>query len=651
MNQVFKKVLIVLIIGFNFQTINSQFKSNIHILFEDIVYENGKLTINYSFLNVKEQDNLRVWINIVNSKNDTILVRSWQGDVNKNISGKGKKVAVWDILKDGIDIVDSVTIKISATLENKFSVSDPLVLSAIYPGLGDYKIRPKGPYWMYGAAGYTFLGSGIGLYYNAINSYEKYLGAQSIEDKNQNYNKAVVSRNLSLALIGAAGTIWVLDWLGIINRKNELNRKWRKNPPKHETPSVPGFKISSATSDKFFINSRLTNLKIVEGKTKYNDLDGNNAIDAFEEGFVVFELFNQGPARAVNFYAKLSVGNNNGNIQFPDSVLIGNIPVNQSISVSIPIRASGNLKDGKMDFSIVVSAQNNNPVKTVHIELPTFGFSYQKAISEKDIFSDINTNIPYVPYDGREKFALIVGNEGYANAQTGLSKNFNVPYARHDALVFKNYAVNVLGVKEKNITLLLDAKRKDLWENILMLSEKAKQLKNNAELVFYFAGHGLSDTTTKAPFLIPVDISPKNIRGGISLDSLYKKISDAKSVRNLIIFDAAFNNSGRVMGLRGPKASKIKNRSEVIPSNTVIFSAGWEFSEVYFTKDKGHGLFTYSLLKIIKNSKGKISYRDLDILLNQEILLNANLTSENKVTTTFFSKDISDIWHKWMIRQ
>ena len=46
-----------------------------------------------------------------------------------------------------------------------------------------------------------------------------------------------------------------------------------------------------------------------------------------------------------------------------------------------------------------------------------------------------------------------------------------------------------------------------------------------AELIFYYSGHGNNDEATKEPYLLPVDITGKNIRLGISLSDLYKKLA------------------------------------------------------------------------------------------------------------------------------
>jgi hypothetical protein len=627
-----------------------QFKSHIHVFINDVQYENGILTVKYHLENAKENDKIRVWIDLFDSKNDTIKAKSWEGDIRRSVSGKNEKVATWNLFKDEIDLVDSITLKISATVENRFYLDDPLILSTVYPGLGDYQIRAQKSYWIYGAVGYSLLGSSIGMYYNSRNNYNKYLNAKTIDDKNKYFQSSVLSKNLSIAFVSVAGFVWAMDYISILKRKKEIKQMWKKNLPESENPNIPSFKIVSSISNKVFINTRLTNLQLVKGSAKYIDLDQNTCLDAFEEGYIEFELYNRGPAKAVSFYARISTNDKNSKISYPDSLLIDPININQSKIVRFPIKANKGIGDGSLTFNVSVSALYNRPVEPFIIDISTCKFDYKTNVSEKDLVSDVDFNIPVLPPDNREKFALIIGNEGYANEYTGLSKNFNVPFARNDALAFKKYAIDVLGVREKNILFILDANKKEMSDNIMILTDRVKQLKNQAELIFYFAGQGLADTNTTAPFIMPVDIPPSKINSAISLDSLYRKISDSKSFRSIVILDASFNNGGRNMGLRGPSAKKIQFRPEVIPSNTVVFSAVWKNYDIYSDKGKSHGLFTYAILKTLKNTQGKLSFLQLDNLINNEILSYSKVPNENRASSTFFSKDISDIWPNWMVR-
>jgi len=649
LDQILKKTILVYFLFIAFFA-HSQFKSHIQIVINEAKYKNGNFIVKYNINNAKDKDNIRVWIDVFNSKRDTIYARSWKGDVNKFITGGGDKVAIWNIFADDYELIDSLTIKVSATVENRFYLDDPLILSTIYPGWGDYRIKPKKPYWLYGAVGYSFLGASIGMHFSASNNYNNYLSAKTIGDKNSNYDKAVLNRNLSYAFLGAAGIIWAMDYFGLIKRKRKIKKTWKKNHPVKENPNIPSFKIVSALSEKVFVNTSLTTIQLVESSIYYNDRDENYCLDAFEKGYIEFKLKNYGPARASNFYAKLESSDTTKKVSFPDSVKIGMIGVNQEKIVRIPIVANKALVNGSFTVKVNVNAVYNNPVKPFSVLINTCKFNYKKEISEYEFISDIDKDIPILPHKGKVKFALIIGNEGYANEKTMLSRNFNVPYARHDALTFKKYAKKVLGVKEENIILLLDATKKEMHESILMISDQVSKVKNQAELVFYYAGHGLADTNTLAPYLMPVDIAPEDLTNAISVEFLYKKIWESRSTKSMVVLDASFNNGGRKVGLRGPSVRKINPRKEVISGNTVVFNAVSERYTANIYDEMRHGLFTYYFLRILKETGGQIEYLRLANSVKANVSERAIYSGKEQVPIAHVSVAVRDIWQDWYVR-
>ena len=649
LDQIFRKSLIIYLL-FLTSLANAQFKSHIHVLIDEAKYKNGNFIVKYNIDNAKSNDRIRVWIDIFDSKMDTIRAKSWRGDVNKFVTGGGEKVAIWNVFADELDIIDSLTIKISATVEEKFHFDDPLILSTIYPGWGDYRIKRRKPYWIYGALGYSFLGGAVGTYISASNNYNNYLDAGSISDKNKYYDKAVLNRNLSYALLGAAGIVWAADYFGLIKRKRKIKKDWKKNLPVKETPNIPSFKIVSALSEKEFVNTSLTTLQVVENSIFYKDKDESFCLDAFEEGYVEFKLMNYGPAVAHDFYAKLESSDTTKKVEFPDSVQVGTIGVNQEKVVRLPIRASKDIVNGSFVVTVNVNAKHNNPVKPFGVTINTCKFKYQQEISKYEFPSDIDQNIPFLSYNGPVRFALIIGNEGYANEKTRLSRNFNVPYARHDALTFKKYAKNILGVRDENIIFLLDATKKEMRESILAISDRVSKVKDEAELVFYYSGHGLADTNTLAPYLMPIDISPDDLQNAISIEFLYKKIWESRSAKSMLVLDASFNNGGRKVGLRGPSASKINPRKEVISGNTIVFNAVSERYTANNYNEMRHGLFTYYFLKVLKEAKGNINYLRLANSVRANVSERAIYLGKEQVPIAHPSVAVRDIWQEWHVR-
>ncbi|MEN8122463.1 MAG: caspase family protein [Bacteroidota bacterium] len=651
--RILRDISILFLVQFFFYIqLQGQFKSRISLEITDVKYNKGNLIVKYNINNSKQKDKIRVWISIFNSKNDTIFAKSWNGDVNKFISGGNDKVAIWNIKKDGIDIIDSISVKLSASIQNGLYLDNPFVLSTIFPGWGDYQIKPRKPYWIYGALAYSFLGSSMYLHNSSSNDYDNYLNAETITDKDNYYNKAKTQNTLSYALFGAAGVIWAIDYIGLIKRTREIKKSWKKIYPTEETPNIPSFKIVTALSPRVFINTYLTNLQLVDNSLSYIDIDENYCLDAFEQGFLTFKLKNMGPAKAVNFYATVESSDITGNIKFPKQVNIENIPINQSRLVKIPIKATKYIKSGKVEFSINVGADHNNPIPQFKLKIATCDFHYNEKINRQTLVSDIDKYIPAVSRPDKRKYALIIGNEGYANESTGLSHNFNVPFARNDALIFKEYAIKFLGVPTKNITLLLDASKKEMRESIITLSKLVSKIKekDQAQVIFYYAGHGLADTTTKAPHLMPVDIPPSQISNAIPMEFLYKKIWESRSTKSLVVIDASFNNGGRKIGLLGPSIKNVNPRKEVISGNTIVFMAISEMHTSNAYAVKKHGLFTYYFLKTLKESRGRINLLTLSNSIKTNVGLKAQELGHHQVPITLVSIAIRDIWQDWKVQ-
>lgn len=645
-------ILAFLFIQF-FSTIfaHGQFKARISVEILETEYNSGKLSVKYKIHNARAKDKVRVWINVFNSKGDSIKAYSWTGSVNRFVDNpEEEKTAVWDVYKDKINLIDTLQIKVSASVQNGFYLDNPFILSTVFPGWGDYQIKPRKPYWIYGVLGYGLLGASFYMNNLSYNNYNNYLGAETIASKDDYFQKSVTNNTMSYVFLGAAGVVWLVDYIGLIKRTKQIKKKWEKHYPVKETPDVPNFKVTSSLSAGVFINTYLTNLQLVDNSIFYEDLDKNHCLDAFEKGYLNLKLKNFGPAPAMNFYAYIRC--NDDQVELPERVKIDRIPVNGEGNVRIPVRALKNIKTGDCEFRVQIKAQYNNPVPEIKITVETCSFEYKNALNRNQFLADIDQNIPNSGRSNPAKYALIIGNEGYANENTGLSKNFNVPFARNDAISFTEYAIKVLGVPESNVVLLLDASKKEMLENIINISRQVSKEKDNAqaELLFYYAGQGLADPQTKAPYLMPVDITPDQIRSAISVEFLYKKIWESRSSKNIVVLDASFNNRARKIGLRGPDVPTIIPRKEVISGNTIVFMAVSEEHTSNAYPEKYHGLFTYYFLKELKRTNGNVSLLKLSNLVKTEVSAKSEELGFHQMPMVLESIAIRDMWQDWKIK-
>jgi hypothetical protein len=276
----------------------------------------------------------------------------------------------------------------------------------------------------------------------------------------------------------------------------------------------------------------------------------------------------------------------------------------------------------------------------------------QKTSPAVALSSDVDKNIPATLVRNDKIYALIIGNEDYKSFQPGLNDEVNVDFAVHDASVFKMYLNKTIGVPEENIKLLLNARSIEMSRELKKLLAFIKTLEGSAEIIVYYAGHGLPDETTKQPYLVPVDVSGADLQFGIRLSDMYAQLTSFPSRRVTVFLDACFTGGARGQGLLAARGVKIKPAENILSGNLVIYSASSAEQSSLSYKEKSHGMFTYYLLKKIQETKGKVSYKTLSDYLTREVSLQSlkiNNKEQNPMVTV--AQDIQNQWESWMLNE
>lgn len=273
------------------------------------------------------------------------------------------------------------------------------------------------------------------------------------------------------------------------------------------------------------------------------------------------------------------------------------------------------------------------------------------VIANKNVKSDVDIDISVVAKQNPDRFALIIGNEDYSSKQKEINTEMNVEFARNDASTFKEYAIKTLGIPEQNITFLTDATLGEMSQGLDKMNKIIKVTEGSAEVFFYYAGHGLPDENTKEAYLIPVDVNGSNLNYALSLKSVYAKLTEFPSKRVSIFLDACFSGGARNQGLLSARGVKVKPKEQSLTGKVVVFTAssGEQSSLPY--KAKGHGLFTYFLLKKLQETKGDITYKDLSDFVSKSVKLNSILVNNKEQSPqTNTSADVQNEWMNWKLK-
>ncbi len=319
----------------------------------------------------------------------------------------------------------------------------------------------------------------------------------------------------------------------------------------------------------------------------------------------------------------------------------------QYADTKIPITVQAtesNYKYG-MDKTVAVELNKTLNNKTVNVVAVK---QQDNEVTKLSVVSAVDKDIPDNQTANQNRFALIIGNEDYSSYQDGLNTESNVPFARNDAATFKEYAVKTLGVPEKNATLLIDANRQKMKQNIELVCKMLERTGSDAEFIFYYAGHGFPDESTNTPYLVPVDVSAANISEAIKMESIYKRFSDLPIKKVTVVLDACFSGGGRSASLIAARTVKIKPKHGEVAGNMLVFAATSGEQIAMGNKNEKHGMFTYFFLKKLQETKGNLNYGAMADYLSKEVSIESLRTNQkDQDPQVNVSQKIQDQWRDW----
>ncbi len=165
------------------------------------------------------------------------------------------------------------------------------------------------------------------------------------------------------------------------------------------------------------------------------------------------------------------------------------------------------------------------------------------------------------------------------------------------------------------------------------------------ELIFYYAGHGFPDEQSYTHYLIPVDVNATNLSSAIPLKEVYKKLGETGAKKITVILDACFSGGGRNQGLLAARGVRIKPKEEALLGNMVVFSASGGDQTALPYKDKQHGMFTYFFLKKLQETKGEVTFGEMDEYLRTQVgITSLRVNGKVQYPVTNASPQIGDYW-------
>ena len=253
--------------------------------------------------------------------------------------------------------------------------------------------------------------------------------------------------------------------------------------------------------------------------------------------------------------------------------------------------------------------------------------------------SDVDTDIPQGKTSADRTFAVIIANENYTRLAP-------VTYALADGKTFGEYCRRTLGLPDTHVRYYGDATYGTLLSAMKDIQESAAAYNGEIEVIFYYAGHGAPDETTQEAYLMPVDAYGVG-EASYPLARLYKELGDLGAERVTVFLDACFSGSTRDgQMLASARGVALKKPREAAPTgNMVVFTAAQGDETALPYREKGHGLFTYYLLKKLKESCGQVTCGELGNYLTEQVRRRSQVVNRKSQTpAVLVSPALSGSW-------
>ena len=225
-------------------------------------------------------------------------------------------------------------------------------------------------------------------------------------------------------------------------------------------------------------------------------------------------------------------------------------------------------------------------------------------------------------------WALVVGINKYENVRP-------LNYAIEDASAIKNMLINDFGFPRSNVNVLLnnEASQSNIKKQLNALVRSAK---DNDRVVFYFAGHGMTETLglegTDMGFLLPVEGDADNLYlTAIPMDEL-KRISHMSKAKHMMFLVDACYVGLAAQNTRSLQNSDVPNFIEKISNDfsRQIITAGGKSEEVLEKDEWEHSAFTKNILSGLKqkradlNADGIITGSEMGMYLKENVSLDTD---------------------------
>lgn len=283
-------------------------------------------------------------------------------------------------------------------------------------------------------------------------------------------------------------------------------------------------------------------------------------------------------------------------------------------------------------------------VPTLNVDLDGKTSVAQNTSPKKTIDNTIDKNIPQTASLQANTFVIAIGNENYNLVP-------KVAFANNDMNIFAQYCQKTLGIPMQNIRKYKDATFGSMLSALNDIKDIADAYNGDMNVIFYYAGHGIPNEKDQTAYLLPTDADGKSTEVCFPLARLYKELGELNAKSVIVFMDACFSGAQRGNGmLASARGVAIKAKEQKPMGKLVALTAASGEETAYPFKEKGHGLFTYFLLKKLNETKGECSLGELSDYITTNVKRQSIVINRKPQTPAIiFSDSVKDEWMNYKL--
>ncbi|MDE6787354.1 MAG: caspase family protein, partial [Muribaculaceae bacterium] len=269
------------------------------------------------------------------------------------------------------------------------------------------------------------------------------------------------------------------------------------------------------------------------------------------------------------------------------------------------------------------------------------GFQTTKVKISAGTTPDTDLNIPVGKPSDIPTFAVVIANGNYDHAS-------KVDHAENDGRIMAQYLTRTLGIPESNVATFINATYGQMASAISMLQDVGDAYNgSDFNIIFYYVGHGLPDDEGKKSYILPVDIDPRQVSICMPLEKIYADLGNMGAKNVTVMVDACFSGTNHGEGMLIPQSMGVALKpKKADPVGNMIVLAATEGNETAFPyEEKGHGLFTYWILKKLQETSGQVTFGELsDYVIDNVKKTSVTVNKKPQTPTVATTPQLTNSW-------